>query len=58
MSDKPDGTGKPEDEVTSLNADDLDVTELEDQLLEHAAGGTFEEQQAMCWDMSCGSYSG
>jgi len=57
MSDKPEDAGRPED-MTSLNADDLDVTELEDKLLEHAAGGTFEEESALCWDFSCGSNSG
>ncbi|HEX8451339.1 MAG TPA: hypothetical protein VF647_04525 [Longimicrobium sp.] len=41
--------GKPEDELVSLNADDLDVEELNDQDLEEAAGG--------CWDMTCGSNS-
>ncbi|HEX8451338.1 MAG TPA: hypothetical protein VF647_04520 [Longimicrobium sp.] len=39
--------GKPEDELVSLNADDLDVEELDDQSLEEAAGG--------CWDMTCGT---
>jgi hypothetical protein len=53
MSGKPD---QPDDEVTSLNADDLDVTELEDELLEHAAGGhDFEDDAPMCWDFTCGS---
>lgn len=53
MSGKPD---QPDDEVTSLNADDLDVTELEDELLEHAAGGRdFEDDAPMCWDFTCGS---
>ena len=55
MSGKPD---QPDDEVTSLNADDLDVTELEDELLEHAAGGAgfeFEDDAPMCWDFTCGS---
>ena len=48
----------PKDEVTSLNADDLDVTELQDDLLEHAAGGAeFQDQQAACWDFTCGSNS-
>jgi len=58
MSDKPEGTGQPE-EVTSLNADDLDVTELEDKLLEHAAGGAevAQDEAAWCWDFSCGSNS-
>ena len=41
--------GKPEDELVSLNADDLDVEELDDQALEEAAGG--------CWDMTCGTNS-
>ena len=54
MSDKP---GQPDD-VTSLNADDLDVTELEDDLLEHAAGGAdFQDDAPMCWDFTCGSNS-
>jgi hypothetical protein len=57
MSDKPEGTGQPE-EVTSLNADDLDVTELEDKLLEHAAGGmAAQEEASLCWDFTCGSNS-
>jgi hypothetical protein len=50
-------TGQP-DEVTSLNADDLDVTELEDDLLEHAAGGAGkQEESTLCWDFTCGSNS-
>ena len=39
--------GKPEEELVSLNADDLDVEELDEQDLEEAAGG--------CWDMTCGT---
>ena len=54
MSDKPEG--RPE-EVTSLNADDLDVTELEDNLLDHAAGGAEQQDESWCWDFSCGSNS-
>lgn len=46
----------PKTEVTSLNADDLDVTELDDDLLEHAAGGeSGDDVQTLCWDFTCGS---
>ncbi|HEX5727271.1 MAG TPA: hypothetical protein VFX98_17500 [Longimicrobiaceae bacterium] len=45
---------KPEgEEMVSLNADDLDVEELDEKRLEEAAGGT----EDWCWDMSCGQYS-
>ena len=39
---------RPEDEVEHLNADDLDIEELDDKDLDEAAGG--------CWDMTtCGT---
>lgn len=44
-------------EITNLNADDLDVEELDDKLLEDAAGGTYqEEMRAACSGFSCGDY--
>jgi hypothetical protein len=33
-----------DEELQSLNADDLNVQELDDAVLEDAAGGTFEQQ--------------
>ncbi len=47
------------DEITNLNADDLDVEELDDKLLEDAAGGTYyqqDEARAPCTGFSCGDY--
>ncbi len=43
------GEKPKQDEVVNLNADDLDVQELDEKLLEQAAGGEG------CWFFDCGS---
>lgn len=42
-------------EIQSLNADDMDVQELDDRLLDDAAGGA-EEEVVACSGYSCGNY--
>jgi len=42
-------------ELESLNADELDVQELDDALLEEAAGGTYYQDDAM--RAGCGGFS-
>jgi hypothetical protein len=49
--------GKNE-EIQSLNADQLDVQELDDKLLDDVAGGVYEADQvaASCSGHSCGNH--
>lgn len=49
MSDEQSKADKVREELENLNADDLDIEELDDADLEEAAGGG-------CWDFSCGTY--
>lgn len=57
MSEQPGaGQGKKE-ELESLNADDLDVQELDEALLEEAAGGEFSQNEVPdCAAFSCSNY--
>jgi len=52
MSESP-GPDQGKEELESLNADELNVQELDDALLEEAAGGTYEEMRAGCGGFSC-----
>lgn len=52
MSDSTNPPGK--DEIEALNADDLNVQELDDALLEEAAGGNEYAREA---NMACGGFS-
>jgi hypothetical protein len=54
MSDSP-GPEQGKEELESLNADELDVQELDDALLEEAAGGTFYQDDSM--RAGCGGFS-
>jgi hypothetical protein len=47
--------GKDE-EIQSLNADQLDVQELDDKLLDEVAGGVYEAPAAACSGHSCGNH--
>lgn len=60
---KPNDPGQPnppehhDDELTNLNADDLDVQELDDKLLEDVAGGTDSSKELdACSGFSCSDY--
>jgi hypothetical protein len=45
-----------DDEIRSLNADELNVQELDDQLLDQVAGGLEEVARAACSGHSCGNH--
>jgi len=49
---------RKDEEIQSLNADQLDVQELDDQLLDQVAGGLDEQRDAVaaCSGHSCGNH--
>jgi hypothetical protein len=48
---------RKDDEIQSLNADQLNVQELDDKLLDQVAGGLEgEEAAAFCSGHSCGNH--
>ena len=50
---------RKDEEIQSLNADQLNVQELDDKLLDEVAGGTFQDQDtlaASCSGHSCGNH--